>query len=59
MHHEEEQMDLELEKLKQSILDVSQEKTSEKANLRKEPYSFNKQLKQKIKNDNLGSDSNQ
>lgn len=50
MHHDEELIDLELEKLKQSILDVSQEKTSEKANLRKEPYSFNKQLSQKIKN---------
>jgi hypothetical protein len=58
MQHEEEQIDLELEKLKHSILDVSQEKTSEKGNLSKEPYSFNKQLNQKIKKGNLGFESN-
>ncbi len=58
MQHEEEQIDFQLEKLKQSILDVSREKTSEKGNLRKEPYSFNKHLNQKIKKGFLGSESN-
>lgn len=40
MRNSEEQIDMELEKLKQSILDMSQEKPSQQ----KERYSFHKRL---------------